>query len=54
LSRSIAGAVMAFTMLNLCAFTQALALATIGGASRRLFVLKIYRIGQYAKLVWNP
>ena len=27
LSRSIAGTVMAFTMLNLCAFTQALALA---------------------------
>jgi len=40
LSRSIAWAVMAFTMLNLCAFTQALALAMFevskGGAKRRL------------------
>lgn len=42
---------MAFTLLNLYAFTQALALAIIGGALRRLFVLKIHSVGQYAKLI---
>jgi hypothetical protein len=35
---------MAFMLLNLYAFTQALALAIIGGAKHPLFVPKIHSI----------